>query len=69
MDEYYVITGDGRSGPYLTISRAWSALLFAVGSIEAHDFSGDPDIPPVYTAAVHHADGSRSVRAVVPALD
>lgn len=69
MDAYYVITDAGRSGPHRTLSRAWSYLLNAVGSIEAHNLSGDPDIPEIYTAAVHHADGTWDVYSPIPALD
>jgi hypothetical protein len=57
------------AGPYRTISRAWCALLNTTGRIEAHNHSGDPDIPAVYTAAVHHADGTWDTYSPVPALD
>jgi hypothetical protein len=67
MEEFYVITPSGRSGPYRTISKAWSVLLFTTGSIEVHNHSGDPDIPKVWTAAVHTADGRWETTSVVPA--
>jgi hypothetical protein len=63
-EEFYVITDSGQTGPYRTVSQAWSALLNTSGSIVCHNHFGDPDIPEVFTVATHHpmAPGSQNCR-------
>jgi hypothetical protein len=36
-EEFYVITDSGQTGPYRTLSQAWSALLNTSGCIVCHN--------------------------------
>jgi hypothetical protein len=68
-EQFYVVTDSGQTGPCRTVSQAWSALLDASGSIVCHNNFGDPDIPDVFTVAIHHPDGTWTANSIVPALD